>query len=91
MCVFAVIYFSIFLFQNRIENLNGLSFLVNLRFLMAACNNIQNIRGISDLQCLNFVDLSHNNISDTSKQCLKLLVLASVVAVPAVMTLTDKI
>jgi len=58
---------------------------------MAACNNIQNIRGISDLQCLNFVDLSHNNISDTSKQCLKLLVLASVVAVPAVMTLTDKI
>ena len=57
------------LFQNEIENVDGLAFLVNLRFLTAAHNRIEDISGASDLSFLSFVDLSHNNISDACK-CL---------------------
>jgi len=62
-----VLHKRLFCFQNYIENLDGLAFLENLRFLTAAYNRIRGISGISDLQFLNFVDLSHNSISDISK------------------------
>jgi len=55
------------LLQNEIENLDGLAFLVNLRFLMAAHNRIEDISSVSDLAFLSFVDLSYNKISDTRK------------------------
>ena len=54
-------------FQNEIQKLDGLSFLVNLRFLAAAYNRIEDISGINDLCSLNFVDLSYNKISDIRK------------------------
>jgi len=58
-------------FQNVIENLDGLAFLTNLRFLTAAHNCIENISGIADLRLLSFVDLSNNKISDTCKRFWK--------------------
>ena len=51
-------------FQNKIERIENLEFLPNLKFLTLAHNFITVIEGLATLPKLGFLDLSHNFIEN---------------------------
>lgn len=55
---------SMSFFQNKIERIENLEFLMNLKFLTLSHNLITKIEGLAMLKKLGFLDLSHNVIEE---------------------------